>query len=69
MMKRFAFLALILASLLATTGCGDGVMDSRVERQERYERILKNDMKQLNDDWDLFWLMDKPSRLTKHHVE
>ena len=69
MMKRFACLALILASVLATVGCGDGVMDSRVERQERYKRIISNDMKQINDDWDLFWLMDKPTRLTSHHVE
>ena len=48
---------------------GDGVADTRRDRQERYKRIFNNDMKQINDDFDAFWLNDKPGRLSWWQVE
>jgi hypothetical protein len=49
-------------------GCGDGVALTRRERAERHKRILENDLQQFNDDWDLFWLNDRPSYMTPYRV-
>jgi len=58
----------ILAMIVLSSGCGDGVVFSRRERKERHKRIFENDMKQLADDWDAFWLNDAPSRMTPWRV-
>lgn len=68
-MKRLVLLSALLVSLILTSGCGDGVAITRRERQERHKRILESDFKQLNDDWDAFWLNDQEGRLTWARVE
>jgi hypothetical protein len=69
MMKKILLLLALGACVLAAGGCGDGVVDTRRDRQERYKRIFDNDMKQINDDWDAFWLNDQPGRLSWWQVE
>lgn len=68
-MMRWAILVALLVSFLASAGCGDGVALTRRERAQQHRRIYEMDMKQLNDDWDSFWLMDRPSRLSWTRVE
>ncbi|NLX21168.1 MAG: hypothetical protein GXY55_05775 [Phycisphaerae bacterium] len=68
-MKRVLIAAILLGLLSLAVGCGDGVAITSRERQERHRRIMENDWKQLNDDWDSFWLMDRPGRLTWSRVE
>jgi len=68
-MKRLVLLAAVGAMVFLTTGCGDGVAYTRQERAETHRRVLENDRKQLNDDWDAFWLMDRPGRLTWWRVQ
>jgi hypothetical protein len=64
-MKHWIMLAALLTSLFLQSGCGDGVAFSRRERQHRWTTYFEDDMKQLNDDFDLFMLNDRPSRLSK----
>jgi hypothetical protein len=68
-MKRFVLLSALAALVLASIGCGDGMAITRRERQERHRLILENDMKQINDDWDSIWLMDRPTRLSYSRTE
>jgi hypothetical protein len=68
-MKRWAILAMLVMVGIAQTGCGDGVVATRRERQERTKRNFDMDMRQLTDDWDYFWLDEQQSRLSRWHVE
>ena len=68
-MKRLLLLSVLLVSMILVTGCGDGLLADRRERQERHKRILENDLKQIVDDWDAFWLNDRPGRLSWARVE
>jgi hypothetical protein len=68
-MKRLVLLSVLLVAMILATGCGEGIAITRRERQERHKRILENDWKQINDDWDSFWLNDREGRLTWSRVE
>ncbi|MBP7933788.1 MAG: hypothetical protein KA354_03985 [Phycisphaerae bacterium] len=68
-MKRLFLFASLAVVGFSTWGCGDGTAETARERQVRYKRVMDNDMKQINDDFDSFWLMDRPGRLTYSRVE
>ena len=66
-MKR---LLILLALLVATfvSGCGPGMVHSASERKRRHRNIAELEARQINDDWDAFWMVDRPSRLTYWHL-
>jgi len=66
-MKR---LLILLALLVGTfmSGCAAGLVDSGPERSRRIRNTWALELRQMNDDWDSFWLVDKPSRMTYWHV-
>ena len=66
-MKR---LLILLALLVATvmSGCGPGMVHSAAERKRRHRNIATLEARQINDDWDTFWMVDRPSRLTYWHL-
>ncbi|NLX12272.1 MAG: hypothetical protein GXY44_01280 [Phycisphaerales bacterium] len=65
-MKRWLWLLwLIIGSMVLSVGCGDGVAYTRREREQRWRQYFQDDMEQLNDDFDLFMLNDRPSRLSR----
>lgn len=53
----------VLAALLAAAGCS-GMTQSHEDRKNTYSEVLDTNAKQFTDDWDTFWLADRPSRLT-----
>ena len=63
-MKRWAILMALGVLAAIQAGCGDGMAYTARERQHRAEKILENEMKQMVDDWDLFWLNDRRLRTT-----
>jgi hypothetical protein len=64
-MKRFFLCAgLVAALLIGITGC-ETTTRSEGQRAAHQRRIVENDMKLLVEDWDTFWLMDRPTRLSK----
>jgi hypothetical protein len=69
MMRKILLLWFLGACVLVAGGCGDGMADTRRDRQERHKRVFDNDMKQINDDWDAFWLNDRPGRLSWWQIE
>jgi hypothetical protein len=70
-MKRLVILATLASMMAIWAGCasGDGVGITSAEREERHRRVRDFDKRSFNDDWDLFWLNDRPSRLTEWKVK
>lgn len=63
-MQRWILMITLATMAGLAAGCGDGMAKTRRERAEEYRHVVESDMKQLNDDLDSFWLMDRPSRLS-----
>ncbi|KPK84440.1 MAG: hypothetical protein AMJ81_05545 [Phycisphaerae bacterium SM23_33] len=53
-------LILLAAAFLA--GCG--MVDSYGEREQRYKNITDMQLRMAVDDWDYFWLAERPSYLS-----
>jgi hypothetical protein len=68
-MRRCLMLATIAVGTLALFGCGDGVAYTKAERMHRTEENLKNDCRQLNDDWDYLWLNEHKGHLSRWQVD
>lgn len=64
-MKR---LLVLLVVLVGTCLAGCGLVDSHQERKRRYKTITQLQSRMIIDDWDYFWLADRPSYLTTWHV-
>lgn len=62
-MRRLFVLGLVLGAGWIT-GCA-GVVKTPEDRSNIYAQVLDMDMRQLNDDWDAFWLADRQYRLTR----
>lgn len=64
-MKRFVLgIVVVLAGLIGLTGCATSTRSSE-QRMAHHRRIMENDLKLLVEDWDMLWLMDRPTRLSK----
>jgi uncharacterized protein YceK len=59
-MKRLIVLVALLGAFLA--GCG--LVHSHEERKRRYKSITQLQARMIMDDWDYFWLAERPSYLT-----
>ncbi len=60
-MKRMLLLALLALGFFVT-GCG--VVDTYAQRERRYCYITEYNLREAVDDWDYFWLADRPSYMT-----
>ena len=59
-------LGAFLVGLGLQAGCnGPGLGRSKVDRQYAWERAIDTDLKAINDDVDLWLLMDRPTRLSR----
>ncbi len=66
-MKRLFMLLVLGVTMWAVSGCA-GVASSGPKRTQRHRQITRLESRMFWDDFDYFWLMDKPSKLTKYHV-
>lgn len=67
-MKRVSIL-LILCLFFGSVMAGCGTLDNTSQRSRRISQIWGQDLRQLQDDWDQFILIDHASRMTKYHPE
>lgn len=65
-MKKLLALTILLAAVFIA-GCGLADM-SYHERENRYRSKLAMDARMMIDDFDYFWLVDRPSRLSYWYV-
>ncbi|HET6430259.1 MAG TPA: hypothetical protein VM389_10905 [Phycisphaerae bacterium] len=61
-MMKLLVLAILLAAMFVA-GCGMADM-SISERQSRYKASVQSSSRMINDDWDFFWMVDRPSYRT-----
>lgn len=64
---RIAILLGLLLGLGLTAGCAT-VAKTPEENWATYRQIADLDTRQIADDWNLIWLADRQTRLTKWHV-
>jgi hypothetical protein len=57
----------LLGGLALTTGCAT-VTKTPEENLANTRAVVELDMRQIGDDWNLIWLSDRQSRLTKWHT-
>ena len=74
MKKPAAITITVVFAAIAVLSCGcasrdmPGMADTQLERQVRINSVKDTQRRQLVDDWDLFWLQDRPSRLSQFPV-
>ena len=64
---RACMLFLLLVGLTITAGC-TGVTKSPAEISRTVEQSMDMDLRQMTDDWNLLWLVDRQYRLSKWHM-
>jgi hypothetical protein len=64
-MKRLLVLLILLAAMFLA-GCG--LVHTYGERERRYGNIADMQLRMAVDDWDYFWLAERPSYLTYWYV-
>ncbi len=63
--RMLCILGVVLVGLGLQAGCGAGLGRSNVDRQYAWNRAIDTDLKAINDDVDLWLMMDRPMRLSK----
>ena len=62
-MQKILLSVLLLGGLMMGTGCASPGYTA-AEREALIHRNIDYDLKQTVDDWDHFWMLRPPSRLT-----
>ncbi len=65
-MRKLVILVAIVG-LAAVAGCA-GVARSSQEIRNVNKQALDMDMRQIVDDWNMLWLADRQSRMTRWHT-
>ena len=65
---RKAVLFGMVIGLSALIGCGGGVVKTKAERANAFRQSVDMDLRQLADDWDTVWLVDRQYRLTRWQI-
>jgi hypothetical protein len=66
-MKLIVMFGLLAGCMFLSTGCATPAHSPR-ERDAMITRTYRYEGRQAVDDWDTFWLLRPPSRLTVWHV-
>ncbi len=64
-MRRLLVLTVLLLGMVLG-GCG--LVHSRADRERRYKEAIQFQARMIVDDWDNFWLAERPSYLTEWHL-
>jgi hypothetical protein len=63
-MRKCVFLGLLIVSSVLA-GCGPGVVKTKAERVNAFRESVDMDLRQIADDWDTIWLVNRQYRLTR----
>lgn len=66
-MRKCVFFGLLIG-LSVLAGCGAGVVKTKAERVSALRQSIDMDVRQLADDWDTVWLVNRQYRLTRWQV-
>jgi hypothetical protein len=57
----------LLAGLAVATGCATVTMSPQ-ENRANVRSVLELDMREMADDWNMIWMADRQTRLTRWHT-
>lgn len=63
---RRLLICLVLVGTLANSGCILPIYSGEPQRRGRQLLFTSENMRQLLDDWERFWMLDQPSHLTPY---
>ena len=63
-MRKCVILGMMI-SLSFLAGCGNGVVTTKADRTNAFKQSVDMDIRQMADDWDSLWLVDRQYRLTR----
>ncbi len=67
-MRRTIQALLLAASLLTTTGCFVPIYSALPERRVQQLLFTSEDLRNIVDEWERFWMIDQPSHLSPNRV-
>jgi hypothetical protein len=67
-MRRLLFLAAVGALGVSNVGCMINEYSSNPSRRTSQLLNQSEDLRQLENDWEHFWMIDQPSHLTAERV-
>jgi len=68
-MRRLLLLSVVAACALTNTGCFLNEYSSNPTRRMRELLNQSEDLRQVADEWERFWMIDHPSHLTYDRVD
>ncbi len=63
--RILCILGVVLVGLGLQAGCGATLGQSKIDRDYKWARAIDTDLKTINDDVDLWLMMERPTRLSK----
>ena len=63
MLKIYGLILIGIISIFIV-GCAETNLETSKEHTNRVKRNMDKDMKNLVEDWDSFWMQERPSRAT-----
>jgi len=67
-MRRLLAAIVLVAMTITMFGCSATLSQTGKQREARIKRDMAKDWKLAAEDWDRFWLADRPSRLTPNNM-
>lgn len=67
-MRRFVLIGLVTAAVALLSGCAT-LTKTPEDVTNTWSRSFDRDMRMLSHDINVFWLADRPSRLTEWYTE
>jgi hypothetical protein len=67
-MRRVLLLAVVLALACSSTGCMVNLYDSNPNERLKQELNQSENLRQMRQEWNRFWMIDQPSHLTPERV-
>ena len=63
---RRLLICFVLAATILNSGCVLPIYSGDPQRRARQLLFTSENMRQLLDDWERFWMLDQPSHLTPY---
>ena len=63
---RRLLICLVLVATIANSGCITPLYSGDPQRRARQLLFTSEDLRQLLDDWERFWMLDQPSHMTPY---
>jgi len=67
-MRKILALLVLGMTALVIYGCADTLAYNSYDRKQTIKRNMQTELKIMGDDWDRFWMVDKPSRLAPQNM-